>query len=566
MLVLLTGCSSGGESPTDEIVPTTQVESTIAESEPASEPEPTLEPEPTPEPSPELPPWVVVHMIDVDLPSIITAFVSENQGIASDTGGGIYLTWDGGETWDQIPDNAPEPVSLEYVDENLVWYIGFGGVVMRSLDGGYTWDSVGALPYGGHNEFASFVDDTTGWIATTEMRKYWVTRDGAETWTDYPLPEGMGTPAAMHLQTDQDAYFLDLAGNLFITSDGGESWEAGSIGLKAGWTIPTLPHMAALRFFDQDHGLITLNMLGGGESRVMALRTEDGGATWTEEELPVPMGSFYLTRDGVYLTHIDVIDHSFFTVLRSTVMSIGASLRINEDLSVRMIQDGAYVFAHAFPWRANSLAVVMGDHLVLVDTPWTPQATEEILAWLEEQVGQKQVIAINTHFHLDNLGGNAYLVEQGIPVYGSEMTVQLVAERGPAMLAQTVEWMWDNEDPRYAEAFADFELVPPTDLFDINVGLELTFDGETLQVYYPGPAHAPDNVVVYFPERKLLFGGCMIIGWDAVGNTSDADLDAWPDSVRNLEQFDFEILVPGHGERLDPGLIEHTLNLLAGLP
>jgi hypothetical protein len=72
-----------------------------------------------------------------------------------------------------------------------------------------------------------------------------------------------------------------------------------------------------------------------------------------------------------------------------------------------------------------------------------------------------------------------------------------------------------------------------------------------------------ENMVVYFPSRKILFGGCMIIGMDSVGNTSDADLAMWPESVRDLSQFDFAMLVPGHGDRLDPGLLEHTLDLLA---
>jgi metallo-beta-lactamase class B len=237
-------------------------------------------------------------------------------------------------------------------------------------------------------------------------------------------------------------------------------------------------------------------------------------------------------------------------------------IEITPDLKVRHIQEGVFEFTHTFPWAANSLAVVMDDHLVLVDTPYTPQATQEMLDWLEDQIGPKKTIAINAHFHLDNLGGNAALVERGIPVHGSTLTAHLLAERGEAMLAQTVEWMRANQDPHYAEAFTDFSLVPPTELFDLEDGLEFVFGNEHVQVFYPGPAHSPDNVVVYFPERKLLFGGCMIIGWDAIGNTTDADLEAWPDSVRALERFDFDILVPGHGERLDPGLVEHTLQLL----
>lgn len=203
---------------------------------------------------------------------------------------------------------------------------------------------------------------------------------------------------------------------------------------------------------------------------------------------------------------------------------------------------------------------------MLVDTPYTPQATKIVLEWLETQVGKKDIVAINTHFHIDNLGGNTYLIEQNIPVYGSMQTAKLVKERAETMLNQTVDWLLDNEDSRYAEAFSGISLVPPTELFDLEDGLELTYGGERLQVYYPGPAHAPDNVVVYFPERKLLFGGCMIIGWDSIGNTADADLSAWPESVHHLEQFEFDILIPGHGDRLDPGLIEHTLNLLADSP
>jgi len=238
-------------------------------------------------------------------------------------------------------------------------------------------------------------------------------------------------------------------------------------------------------------------------------------------------------------------------------------IQITPDMYVRHIQYGAFVFTHHFPWEANSLAVVSEDHLVLVDSPYTPQVTQEILDWMATQVGAKQTQAINTHFHLDNLGGNQYLIEQDIPVYGSDMTVQLLEERGQASLDQTVDWLRDEADPRYAEAFADLILVPPSVVFNIHNGLKLEFGGETLQVVYPGPGHSPDNVVVYFPDRKLLFGGCLIIGWDGIGNTSDADLQAWSGSVRPLAQFELGIVVPGHGERLDPELLDHTLAILA---
>jgi len=106
-----------------------------------------------------------------------------------------------------------------------------------------------------------------------------------------------------------------------------------------------------------------------------------------------------------------------------------------------------------------------------------------------------------------------------------------------------VTWLQANEDPRYAEMLSRLKSTPPKEIFNIHAGLDLEFGGETLQVIYPSPAHTSDNMVVYFPACKLLFGGCMIIGWEAVGIITDADLTAWPESVCDLRQFQFDILV-----------------------
>jgi metallo-beta-lactamase class B len=237
---------------------------------------------------------------------------------------------------------------------------------------------------------------------------------------------------------------------------------------------------------------------------------------------------------------------------------------ISEDLYVRRVEQGVFVVTHSFPWAGNSMIVEMeNSELVLVDTPYTPEATRDLLEWITTQLGERKVTAINTGFHYDNLGGNRTLAERGIPVYGSLQTARLLEERGEEMRAMTLDWLQAEQYQRYREAHRTLPYVAPTSLFDLNEGLELQFGDEIVQVHYPGPSHSPDNVVVYFPGRKLLFGGCMIIGMDQVGNTSDADLAEWPNSVRDLARFDFVMLIPGHGDRLDPGLVEHTLDLLA---
>jgi hypothetical protein len=55
----------------------------------------------------------------------------------------------------------------------------------------------------------------------------------------------------------------------------------------------------------------------------------------------------------------------------------------------------------------------------------------------------------------------------------------------------------------------------------------------------------------------------MILSGDKVGNLADADLDAWPKAVRVLAKLPAMVVIPGHGDRLDPRLLQNTLDVLA---
>ncbi|HTX92696.1 MAG TPA: MBL fold metallo-hydrolase [Anaerolineales bacterium] len=243
-----------------------------------------------------------------------------------------------------------------------------------------------------------------------------------------------------------------------------------------------------------------------------------------------------------------------------------ARIALAEDLVLREIGTGAYVVTHSYPWPANSLLVEMPDRtVVMAGTPYTAEAARLVIAWAEKQLGAQKFVAIDTGYHPDNLGGNQAFLEAGFPVYGSDLTVRLLQERGESIRALMLNLIGDPASPYYA-AYRQMTFVPPDHVFPIQAGISLRYGNETVQVIYPGPSQAPDKVVVYFPERKLLFGSCMILGGDQIGNTADANLAAWPAAVESLEKYPVVVVVPGHGERLDPGLIQHTLDVLAAAP
>jgi glyoxylase-like metal-dependent hydrolase (beta-lactamase superfamily II) len=72
--------------------------------------------------------------------------------------------------------------------------------------------------------------------------------------------------------------------------------------------------------------------------------------------------------------------------------------------------------------------------------------------------------------------------------------------------------------------------------------------------------------VVWIPQEKILFGGCMLkaLAWNGLGFTGDADVEEWPNTLnRLLEDFSgAEIVIPGHGDYSDLSLVYHTLELL----
>ncbi|MGE0787775.1 MAG: polysaccharide deacetylase family protein [Sandaracinaceae bacterium] len=226
---------------------------------------------------------------------------------------------------------------------------------------------------------------------------------------------------------------------------------------------------------------------------------------------------------------------------------------LDRELAIERIEPGVWVVTHEEPWPANSLVLEAHDGtIVIVDTPYTEEATASLLDWIDARFGDAPKLAINTHFHPDALGGNAALWQRNVPIYGSTHTAALAVDRAHAMREQLAAWLSDR--PELATRFASYRAVPPSRTFAADEGLRLDL-GERVQVLFPGAAHSPDNVVVWFADRGLLFGGCMVNGREegsGAGNLADADPLAWPESLGVLERLAPRVVVAGHGSARDP--------------
>jgi glyoxylase-like metal-dependent hydrolase (beta-lactamase superfamily II) len=205
----------------------------------------------------------------------------------------------------------------------------------------------------------------------------------------------------------------------------------------------------------------------------------------------------------------------------------------------------------------------MGDDTVFIaSSPFETENTKKLMTWIRRKFGPVKVIDINTHFHADGTGGNEGFNEDNVEIWSSDLTKKLLVSKGPAMRKETLSGFTDPELRKRLEKRRD---MPAPNTFELAKGKQFNFKNESVEVIFPGPAHSPDNVVVYMPQRQVMFGGCMIRSADSkdLGFLGNANVDKWEESARNLLQYPVKIVIPGHGAVGGPELIQHTVELAA---
>lgn len=241
-------------------------------------------------------------------------------------------------------------------------------------------------------------------------------------------------------------------------------------------------------------------------------------------------------------------------------------MKLSDELFISKLSDTIYVVTHYFPWESNSLIVkASGKEVVLIDTPYDTSATVLMLNWINENLKPEKITAINTGFHVDNLGGNQYLREKGIDIYGADKTCTLIDRRGKHTQQQLISWL-KPEQERIKKVYEAMVFVKPNKIFKIEEGIFLKIGNLTFDVYFPGETHSPDNLVVYIKECNLLFGGCMVkaLLYQNLGFTGDANIAEWPISMKKIQEKykTARIVIPHHGMWGDMDLVQHTIDLL----
>jgi len=187
---------------------------------------------------------------------------------------------------------------------------------------------------------------------------------------------------------------------------------------------------------------------------------------------------------------------------------------------------------------SNAGFVVTPDGVLLVDALGSPALARELLAEIRHITPAPLRYVIVTHYHADH-------------IYG----LQVFKDAGATVIAQREGRLYLNSDAAQLRLAASREqLAPAIDGDTRLVAADRWIDGPTtlhlggldFLLQPAGPAHAPDDLVVWVPQLKLLFAGDLVFR-GRIPFVGQADSARWIGALDTLLAFDARIIVPGHG-------------------
>jgi metallo-beta-lactamase class B len=223
-------------------------------------------------------------------------------------------------------------------------------------------------------------------------------------------------------------------------------------------------------------------------------------------------------------------------------------------LTLSPVRGGVYLVEDGFYAAENSAVYVGRDHVTVVGATWTPQTAALLVGEIRKVTILPVTEVINTNYHPDRAGGNAYFKSIGAMIVSTRTTRNLMVRDWDKAVAWTRSGL---------PAYPALSAVLPDTVYPGDFSLQ---DGK-VKALYLGPSHTQDGIFVWFPDEKILYGNCILK--EKLGNLDFADVAEYPNTLRKLKALNLPIatVIAGHYAPLHgPDLIDRYLALLEAMP
>ena len=196
----------------------------------------------------------------------------------------------------------------------------------------------------------------------------------------------------------------------------------------------------------------------------------------------------------------------------------GFAQRPQSDDDITKLAGDVYLFRHTFH---QSIFIVTPEGVIVTD-PISSDAAAWLNAKIKTLTDQPVRYVIHSHHHNDHITGGRVFADTALFVSHAAARPKI----------------FDAADPQVPTPDVTF-----TDRMTIDLG------GKHVELIYTGRNHSDNSLVVLLPQDRLLFAVDFIpVETVAYRALPDGYPDEWIDSLKKVEDLDFDTLVPGHGK------------------
>lgn len=196
-------------------------------------------------------------------------------------------------------------------------------------------------------------------------------------------------------------------------------------------------------------------------------------------------------------------------------------------------------------WGLNNTGFIVGsDGVVVIDTCFTEKRSRWFHDAVRETAGNRAIrTLVNTHHHGDHTHGNRVFLPAATIIGHEKCREEVIATGvGTKGMFPGVDW-------------GDIVIAPPVVTFDER--LNLYVDDLRVELIFVGPAHTTNDIVVWIPERKVLFAGDIVFNrgtpFAMMGSVA-----GWLEALERLKDLGIQTIVPGHGPVCGPELLDEV--------
>lgn len=187
---------------------------------------------------------------------------------------------------------------------------------------------------------------------------------------------------------------------------------------------------------------------------------------------------------------------------------------------------------------SNAGVVIAPDGVVVIDALGSVDLARQLIGQIRQVTTKPITHVIVTHYHADHIYGL-----QAFRAVGAQIIAQ---EKGRLYLtSDTAQLRLEASRQDLAPWVDESTVLQPADLW-VSSDFRLKLSGWEFDLLAVGPAHTPDDLVVYLPQDRVLFAGDLVFR-GRIPFVGTADSAGWIKAIDRLLSLDAQVVVPGHG-------------------